>query len=96
MPQPRACKRGAALKTSEGDDWCLLAVHSWTIESAAEEQALQKQAVDLVTAYLTCMPQDEKPLAVEVAVEASLKPHQPLRAAHNPIGLSDEGRQTNL
>ena len=40
---------------------------------AAEEQASQKQAVDLVTAYIRQMPADEpKPLAVEVAVEAPL------------------------
>jgi putative RecB family exonuclease len=39
----------------------------------AEEQALQKQATDLVTAYIGQMPSDEpKPLAVEVAAEAPL------------------------
>ena len=33
---------------------------------------LQKQACDLVTAYLAFAPKDEKPLAVEVALEAPL------------------------
>ncbi len=42
-------------------------------DSPAEEQALQKQAVDLLTAYLAQVPADEpKPLAVEAAVEAPL------------------------
>jgi len=40
--------------------------------SPAEEQALQKQAADLVTAYLGCVPKDERPSAVEVAVELPL------------------------
>jgi putative RecB family exonuclease len=39
----------------------------------SEEQGLQKQATDLVAAYVQQMPGDEpKPLAVEVAVEAPL------------------------
>ena len=42
-------------------------------DDASAEQALQKQAVDLVAAYIGQMPADEpKPLAVEVAVEAPL------------------------
>ena len=44
-----------------------------SFDDVSEEQALQKQAVDLVAAYLRQMPADEpKPLAVEVAVEAPL------------------------
>lgn len=43
-----------------------------TFESAAAEQALQQQAVGLVTAYLGHAPADEKPLAVEVATQAPL------------------------
>jgi hypothetical protein len=43
-----------------------------TFESAAAEQALQRQAADLVTAYLGHAPADEKPLAVEVAAQAPL------------------------
>ena len=42
-------------------------------DSVAEEEALRKQAGDLVAAYLAQVPADEpKPLAVEVAVEAPL------------------------
>jgi hypothetical protein len=42
-------------------------------ESTADEQAMQKQAVDLVGAYLKAVPADEpRPLAVEAALEASL------------------------
>ena len=33
---------------------------------------MRKQVCDLVTAYLACRPKDEKPLAVEAAVEAPL------------------------
>ena len=40
-------------------------------DSVADEQALQKQVIDLVTAYLAYAPV-EFPLAVEVAVEAPL------------------------
>ena len=44
-----------------------------SFDDVSEEQALQKQAVDLVTAYIRQMPADEpKPLAVEVAVESPL------------------------
>ena len=41
-------------------------------DSSAEEQALQKQTIDLVTAYLSQIPKDERPLAVETAAEAPL------------------------
>lgn len=41
-------------------------------DSVTEEQALQRQVGDLVTAYLSHVSQDEKPLAVEVTVEAPL------------------------
>ena len=42
-------------------------------ESLADEQAMQKQAVDLVGAYLKVVPVDEpRPLAVEAALEAPL------------------------
>ena len=41
-------------------------------DSAAQEQSLQRQAKDLVAAYIGYAPQDEKPLAVEVAAEAPL------------------------
>ena len=43
-----------------------------TFTDVAEEQAMRKQVCDLVTAYLAFVPQDEKPLAVEVALEAPL------------------------
>jgi hypothetical protein len=43
-----------------------------TFESVAAEQALQRQAADLVAAYLGHAPQDEKPLAVEVSAQAPL------------------------
>ena len=41
-------------------------------DSPAEEPALQKQAAGLVTAYLGCVPENEKPSAVEAAVEMPL------------------------
>ena len=41
-------------------------------DSTDAEQALRRQAVDLVKAYLAYAPTFEKPLAVEVAVEAPL------------------------
>jgi len=41
-------------------------------DAPTEEQALQKQAADLVTAYLGYVPKEEKPLAVEAAVEMPL------------------------
>jgi CRISPR/Cas system-associated exonuclease Cas4 (RecB family) len=41
-------------------------------DSVADEQALQTQATGLVAAYLAKVPEDERPLAVETAVEAPL------------------------
>ena len=41
-----------------------------TFESVAAEQALQRQAADLATAYMGHTPKDEKPLTVEVAAQA--------------------------
>jgi CRISPR/Cas system-associated exonuclease Cas4 (RecB family) len=42
-------------------------------ESSAQEQAMQKQVVDLVDAYLKAIPSDEpRPLAVEAALEMPL------------------------
>ncbi len=41
-------------------------------DSVAEEQTLQKQAVDLVTVYLGQVPKDERSLAVKTAVESVL------------------------
>jgi len=41
-------------------------------ESAEEDQSLQRQAAALVAAYLAHVPSDEKPLAVEAAVEMPL------------------------
>jgi hypothetical protein len=43
-----------------------------TFDSSDDETALQKRAVGLVRAYLNHVPNDENPLAVEVAVEAPL------------------------
>lgn len=43
-----------------------------TFDSADDEQALRQQACELVKAYLAHAPTDEKPLAVEVALEAPL------------------------
>ena len=43
-----------------------------TFDSSADETALQKQAAGLVRAYLDHVPNDETPLAVEVALEAPL------------------------
>ena len=55
------------------DGWAgLLDEADMTFDSVAEEQALQKQARDLMKAYLAYAPPDEKPLAVEVALEAPL------------------------
>ena len=45
-------------------------------ESVADEQALQRQAAELVTAYLKQVPQDEpKPVAVEVG--SGMAAHRP-------------------
>ena len=55
------------------DGWAkLIDEDAVSFDSMADEQAMQKQAGDLVKAYLAVAPQDEKPLAVEVALEASL------------------------
>ena len=43
-----------------------------TFDSPAEEMALQKRAARLVTAYLSYVPQDERPVGVEVASDAPL------------------------
>ena len=43
-----------------------------TFASTAEEQALQRQSVDLVGAYLMYAPKDEIPRAVEVTLESPL------------------------
>ena len=45
---------------------------SVTFDSVADEQALRQQSCDLVKAYLAYAPPDERPLAVEVALEAPL------------------------
>jgi hypothetical protein len=67
--------------TLDAADVCRRTLESWArlvdeentrFDSPAEEQALQKQAIDLVTAYLGYAPKDEKPLAVEAAVEMPL------------------------
>lgn len=51
----------------------LLDEEQMKFDTPAEDQALQRQAVDLVTAYLAHVPADEpKPLAVEAALEAPL------------------------
>ncbi len=55
------------------DGWAtLIDEDAVTFDSVADEQALQKQACELVKAYLAYAPDDEKPLAVEVALEAPL------------------------
>ena len=55
------------------DGWAtLIDEDAVAFDSVADEQALQKQACELVKAYLVSVPQDEKPLAVEVALEAPL------------------------
>jgi putative RecB family exonuclease len=51
----------------------LVDAESMVFETVAEEQACQRQAIDLVAAYLFAVPAAEpKPLAVEVSVEAPL------------------------
>ncbi len=55
------------------DGWAtLIDEDAVAFDSVADEQALQKQAGELVKAYLVSVPQDEKPLAVEVALESPL------------------------
>jgi predicted RecB family nuclease len=67
--------------TLETDDVTQRMFESWAqlvdqekmeFASTDAEQAMQRQAADLVRAYLAYAPTFEKPLAVEVAVEASL------------------------
>ncbi|MGO8683150.1 MAG: RecB family exonuclease [Thermoleophilia bacterium] len=67
--------------TLEAADVCRRLLESWAtlvdeedmkFASTADEQSLQRQATDLVTAYLNVAPKDEKPLAVEVSVEMPL------------------------
>jgi putative RecB family exonuclease len=55
------------------DGWAkLLDEEEFVFDSADDEQALWQQACDLVKAYLAYAPTDERPLAVEVALEAPL------------------------
>jgi CRISPR/Cas system-associated exonuclease Cas4 (RecB family) len=55
------------------DGWArLIDEEGAMFDSVADEQAMQKQACELVKAYLTAVPPGEKPLAVEVALEAPL------------------------
>ena len=67
--------------TLDADDVAQRMLGSWaqlvdeekmTFDSTDAEQALQRQATDLVRAYLAQVPKDEKPQAVEVAAEAPL------------------------
>ncbi|HVC97986.1 MAG TPA: PD-(D/E)XK nuclease family protein [Pirellulales bacterium] len=51
----------------------LVDAETMVVESVAEEQTCQRQAVDLVAAYLHAVPAAEpKPLAVEFSIEAPL------------------------
>ena len=55
------------------DGWAKLVDEaSVAFDTATDEQALRQQACDLVKAYLAYAPPDERPLAVEVALEAPL------------------------
>ena len=67
--------------TLEADDVAQRMLGSWAqlvdeekmaFDSTDAEQAMQRQAIDLVRAYLAYAPTFEKPLAVEVAAEAPL------------------------
>jgi len=67
--------------TLEADDVAQRMLGSWAqlldeeqivFDSTDAEQALRRQAADLVRAYLRQVPKDERPLAVEVAAEAPL------------------------
>jgi len=67
--------------TLEPADVCCRMLEAWgptidaenmTFDSTDAELALQRQAADLVTAYIAYAPKDEKPLAVEVATQAPL------------------------
>ncbi|MGO9110053.1 MAG: RecB family exonuclease [Thermoguttaceae bacterium] len=55
------------------DGWArLIDEGAVTFDSVADEQALRQQACELVKAYIAYAPDCEKPLAVEVALEAPL------------------------
>jgi len=67
--------------TLGADDVCRRILEMWapmideegmTFDSSDEEIVLQKQAGDLVRAYLGHVPHDEKPLAVELPLESPL------------------------
>jgi putative RecB family exonuclease len=50
----------------------LVDAEEMTFDTPEAEDAMRQQVCDLVRAYLDYVPQDEKPLAVEVAAESSL------------------------
>ncbi len=55
------------------ESWArLIDEEDMTFDSPAEEQLLRAKAIDVVTAYLAYAPADERPLAVEIALEAPL------------------------
>jgi CRISPR/Cas system-associated exonuclease Cas4 (RecB family) len=55
------------------DGWAtLIDEEEFTFDSVAEEQAMHKQACELVKAYLAYAPDFERPMAVEIALEAPL------------------------
>ena len=55
------------------ESWAMLVdEENMKFSSTADEQTIQRQATDLVTAYLNVVPKDEKPLGVEVSVEMPL------------------------
>src|SRR5208283_5325425 len=67
--------------TLEADDVARRMAESWamlvdeekmTFDSTDAERAMREQTVNLVRTYLAQVPTDEKPLAVEVAAEATL------------------------
>jgi hypothetical protein len=67
--------------TLEPDDVVARMLNSWaqlvdeetmTFDSTDQEQALRQQTIGLVRAYLAHAPENERPLAVEVAAEAPL------------------------
>ena len=64
----------AELSHRLSDSWGQMAEkEGMKFQSTAEEDALKKQAMDLVSTYLQQVPADEpRPLAVEVAMEAPL------------------------
>jgi len=68
-----ALEAGDVAQRLKGSWGSLIEDQGMEFHSAAEEQALQRQAVDLVAAYLTHIPSDEpKPLAVETVLESPL------------------------